>query len=97
MMTREEYLFTVLNEELAEVIKEISKCLRFTKDHKPPQYCTTNIQRVRDELADTFAIIQMLREEGVNLDINFNRVDDKRARVEALMEVSRELGALEPL
>lgn len=104
-MNKTQYLLCCLNEELAEVQQEIGKCLRFTCDHKPEIYPTTNIERVQLEMADVYAISMMLKQIGVNTGIvtpapsqlteaQLKRVLEKSARTEKLMLASIELGAL---
>ena len=99
-----QYLFVCLSEELAEVSQEIGKCQRFTPHHKPDCYDTTNVERVQLEMADVYAISQLLNEQGVFTGIfvpdnlsgaMLSRLVDKKARTVKLMEISRELGALE--
>lgn len=99
-----QYLFVCLSEELAEVSQEIGKCQRFTPHHKPDCYDTTNVERVQLEMADVYAISQLLTEQGVLTGIfvpdNLSgamlaRLVDKKARTVKLMEISRELGVLE--
>lgn len=99
-----QYLFVCLSEELAEVSQEIGKCQRFTPHHKPDCYDTTNVERVQLEMADVYAISQLLNEQGVFTGIfvpdNLSgamlaRLVDKKARTVKLMEISRELGVLE--
>lgn len=104
-MTETEYLLICLSEELAEVQQEISKCLRFTPNHRPPQYSTTNIERVRLEIADVYAIVKMLHNQGVDAGIyippaseipldQLYRMEDKICRTKRLFEVSEKLGVL---
>ena len=99
-----QYLFFFFSEELAEVSQEIGKCQRFTPHHKPDCYDTTNVERVQLEMADVYAISQLLNEQGVFTGIfvpdNLSgamlaRLVDKKARTVKLMEISRELGVLE--
>ncbi len=70
-MNLEQYLLVCLIEELSEVQKELSKCLRFTTDHKPEEYKSTNLERARLEVADVYAIASMLKEH-CNIDIGLN-------------------------
>ena len=104
-MNMTEYLLTCLGEELAEVQQETSKCLRFTPNHKPTAYQTTNLERLQLEVADVVAIGSMLAEEDILIGISVNRdslktaamrerFDDKVNRTMKLMHVSVELGAL---
>ena len=41
-MNVEQYLLNILMEELSEMIKATSKCIRFGKDHQYEEYNTTN-------------------------------------------------------
>lgn len=104
-MNVQEYLLTCFNEELSEVQQEISKCIRFTPGHTPEGiYTTTNFERVQLEIADVFAISQLLRihcDLDMHLELQFAseaidaRVVDKMNRTLKLMEVSVDLGALD--
>jgi hypothetical protein len=104
-MNKTEYLLCCLTEELSEVQQEIGKCLRFTCNHKPTEYPTTNIQRVALEMADVYAITTMLYGEGVDVGIAVPydddmtesqrvRMQEKILRTNKLMDISKELGAL---
>lgn len=98
MMTQQQYLLACLSEELCEVGQEIGKCQRFTPHHRPPEYPLTNIQRVKLELADVKAILELLREVGLDLldeDSDFlARVADKKSRTVKIRRVSEELGVV---
>jgi hypothetical protein len=63
-MNTKEYLISCLIEELAEVQKELVKCLRFTPDHVSPHDQSSNIARAGLEYADAIAIIEMLEAEA---------------------------------
>ena len=78
-MNTKEYLISCLIEELAEVQKELVKCLRFTPDHVSPHDQSSNIARAGLEYADAIAIIEMLEadlvkteEEITKLEVNKN-------------------------
>ena len=103
-MNRTEHLLACLSEELSEVQQEVSKCLRFTPNHKPDEYDSTNLERVRLEFADVFAIAWLLMDEGVDvgLSTHFTRYTEivermhiKRLKTLRLMEVSKNLGAMD--
>lgn len=53
----------ILQEECAEVIVEVSKCLRFGIDQMLKNSDETNIQRLERELGDLQAMIQLLVRE----------------------------------
>ena len=103
-MNLQQYLLVCMAEELAEVQQEISKCLRFTPDHTPTGiYTTSNIERVKLEMADVYAITSLLKETGLDVGIEFPksmtpdlvlRFLQKKTKTEAFMEIYRELGAL---
>ena len=102
-MNKIQYLLTCFNEELSEVQQEVSKCLRFTPNHQPYMYDTTNLERVQLELADVFAIGSMLQKEGIEMKIQpmsmtpemVTRYHEKLLRTEDLMKVSVCLGVLD--
>ena len=97
-MTRQEHLLTILSEECAEVIKEVSKALRFGLDDKEPNQEFTNSERITKELHDVIAVIEMLRDEGC---IKRGRTGDvlrsfkeKQRKVEKYLEYSEKCGTL---
>lgn len=102
-MNRKEHLITCLIEELGEVQKELSKCLRFTCDHKPDVYPTTNIERAQLEVIDVYAVADLLHKEGINTGIQVPKALcpdhawhflQKQEKVERLMEHAKNIGAL---
>lgn len=93
-MNTKEYLIGCLIEELAEVQKELVKCLRFTPDHVSLYDQNSNIARAGLEYADAIAIIEMLEAEGVVIPISAERIAEKKERTKKLMFTSRKLGAL---
>jgi NTP pyrophosphatase (non-canonical NTP hydrolase) len=67
-------ILTILQEECAEVIVEVSKCFRFGPDQMMEGLDVTNIQRLEKEIGDLQAMIQLLvkqkvgvSQEGINL------------------------------
>lgn len=66
-------ILTILQEEAAEVIVEVSKCFRFGPDQMMSGTDMTNIQRLEKEIGDLQAMIQLLvkqkigvSQEGIN-------------------------------
>lgn len=65
--TRE--ILTILQEECAEVIVEVSKCFRFGPDQMMEGVDVTNIQRLQKELGDLQAMIELLVDNNVGVTI----------------------------
>lgn len=63
--TRE--ILTILQEEAAEVIVEVSKCFRFGPDQMMQGQDVTNIQRLEKEIGDLQAMIQLLVKQKVGV------------------------------
>lgn len=63
--TRE--ILTILQEECAEVIVEISKCFRFGPDQMMEGVDVTNIQRLQKELGDLLAMVELLTDKNVGV------------------------------
>lgn len=93
-MNEEQYLLTVLNEELAELQKEISKCIRFTPHHSEKPGQKTNFQRAIDEYSDVAAILEMLKRRNLNFEVDDMRYCEKVARTHQYMDFSMGLGVL---
>lgn len=99
MLTRTEYLLTLLSEESAEIIQRATKAQRFGLSEVQPGQDESNHLRLRNEVLDLFVVIEMLRAEGVELYNNRSNADiaymkRKRETVEAFMRYSRECGCL---
>lgn len=60
-------ILTILQEECAEVIVEVSKCFRFGPDQMIEGTDVTNIQRLEKELGDLQAMIQLLVKQKVGV------------------------------
>jgi len=63
--TRE--ILTILQEECAEVIVEVSKCFRFGPDQMMEGVDVTNMQRLQKELGDLQAMIELLVDNNVGV------------------------------
>lgn len=81
MTERERYLLIVLMEECGEVIQECSKALRFGIDDKHPNLGGTNRERIRGELSDVLAMIDMLIEDDLIGAADALRIYEKRNKV----------------
>jgi NTP pyrophosphatase (non-canonical NTP hydrolase) len=60
-------ILTILQEECAEVIVEVSKCFRFGPDQMMEGVNVTNIQRLEKELGDLQAMIELLVDNKVGV------------------------------
>jgi len=60
-------ILTILQEECAEVIVEVSKCFRFGPDQMMEGVDVSNIQRLEKELGDLLAMIELLMEKNVGV------------------------------
>ena len=60
-------ILTILQEECAEVIVDISKCFRFGPDQIMEGQELTNLQRLEKELGDVEAMIELLQDLKVGV------------------------------
>jgi len=60
-------ILTILQEECAEVIVEVSKCFRFGPDQMMEGVDVTNIQRLQKEIGDLQAMIVLLVDNNVGV------------------------------
>ena len=63
--TRE--ILLILAEEASEVIKEVSKIMRFGPDQCKPGSNETNIQALEQELGDLQAMIELLLDNNIGV------------------------------
>ena len=63
--TRE--ILLILAEESSEVIKEVSKIMRFGPDQCKPGTDETNIQALEQELGDLQAMIELLLDNNIGI------------------------------
>ena len=92
-MDRKEHLLIVLAEECAEVQQAVTKALRFGLD-EGRDIETTNAERLRYELNDLMAMVEMLAAEGINLSSDYAARAEKKAKVEKYLIYSAECGTL---
>jgi NTP pyrophosphatase (non-canonical NTP hydrolase) len=62
-------ILTILQEECAEVIVEVSKCFRFGPDQMMEGKDVTNMQRLEKELGDLLAMVELLTDIQVGVTI----------------------------
>lgn len=96
-MNRLEHLLTILTEECGEVIQAGTKTLRFGleegRDVSALEY-GNNVQRLRYELNDLIAMVEMLEAEGLDLSPDYQSRLKKKTKVEKYLLYSKECGTL---
>ena len=92
-MNRQEHLMTILTEECSEVQQAVTKTLRFGLDEGRDIECT-NAERLRAELNDLLAMVEMLEAEGIDLSPDHSHRAAKKAKVEKYLLYSAECGTL---
>lgn len=99
MMNKNQHLLDILSEECAEVIKEVSKALRFgTEDFYPGDPNEeTNATLISREFIEAIAVRNMLVEAGVLTipEDAYEIGEAKKARVLEYLEYSRKAGMLD--
>ena len=60
-------ILTILQEECAEVIVEVSKCFRFGPDQIMEGMNVTNMERLQKEIGDLQAMIELLVDNKVGV------------------------------
>lgn len=81
-----EHLLTCTAEEGGEVSQAAHKALRFGLDDINPKTQRTNLQDIVSEFNDLIGALELLQEEGVNLQGLYDRqaIESKKARINAL-------------
>lgn len=103
-MNRKEYLLVQLASECNEVAHRVTKALHFGLDEVQNGQSLTNEARMREELDDLLAVVEILGDEGiltgpvidqgVPYGVTKDIVDAKRAKIEKYMEIARREGTL---
>jgi hypothetical protein len=105
-MTRFDYLLVKLQEECAEVIQRVCKIQRFGIDEIQPEQPISrdNGSRLKDELRDLIAVLDMLEDEGFvllgdpllnGLVRGASEITSRRERIEKYIRYSMELNLLD--
>ena len=61
--TRE--ILLILQEECAEVVQAVSKCMRFGPDQIKPGKDCTNMNMLEEEIGDLFAMVELLTDLNI--------------------------------
>jgi len=94
-MDKVEHLLVCISEECSEVIKAISKALRFGLNYNHPSKNITNLTNIEMELDDLSGVLVALREEaGIELKSLPQRIIEKKKRVKEYMNHAREIGKI---
>ena len=91
-MTEQEHILTCLAEECAEVIKEVTKILRFGLDDGYDG--KWNSKTLNEELNDLMGVIDMLPDFGVKVDITDEAMEAKQKKVKKFMQYAYEKGII---
>lgn len=95
-MNRQQLLLLKLNEECVEVAKECSKAIQFGMDEVYPPIGLTNRDRIRAELQDLYAVVQILNNEcGLDFVPSPEAVEIKLHKINHYAEYSQQLGCVE--
>jgi len=89
-----EYLLVCLGEELNESAQEVAKCLRFTCDDQHPSKQFTNLEGLSIEFSQVIAVMEMLAEEGIKIQIRQDVIEEKKRKLLWYAKQSRKLGVL---
>lgn len=94
-MNTVEYLLQSLGEELCETAQETSKCNRFGLLDVKPGGTLSNKARLELELSHVQAVIEVLQEEGVTLELDYEEVARKKFEIRRWMSYSYMKGTLQ--
>lgn len=95
-MKLNEYLLICLAEECAEVQQRATKALRFGDDECQPGQDFDNVDRLSFELCDLVAVVELLQEQGMPLELDDREaIEAKKLKVAEFMKLSIKLGILE--
>lgn len=95
-MNRTQLLLLKLSEECVEVSKECSKAIQFGLDEVYPPVGLSNRDRIRAELQDVFAVVQILNDElGLGFLPSPEAAEIKLHKINHYAQYSKDLGQLQ--
>lgn len=93
-MTRLEHLLWILAEECAEVQQRTSKAARFGVDEIQPEQPLDNLERLRLEINDLFAAIEVAEDELSYSFRDESLIVAKKEKIEKFLRYSQKCGTL---
>lgn len=95
-LNRKQHLLVILAEECNEVAQRVTKSLRFGIDEIQPGDNKNNAERIKYELNDLLAIVEMLQKEKILPDVITDRemMELKKQKVEHYLEYCKKIGTL---
>lgn len=99
MLSIQEHLLQKLSEECVEISKDVSKSILFGLDDIEPNCKKTNQEKIENEIADFFGVIELLisneiiREEEI---YDRRKITEKKDKVIKWMNYSAKKGITEP-
>ncbi len=94
-MNGQQHLLVILSEECSEVIKNVSKALRFGLRDGYPGSSKTNADNISSEITDVLAVVVMLVNEGYIEEPNRDGVLLKKTKkIEKYLLYSKQKGSL---
>lgn len=94
-MTKGQFLLLKLSEECAEVAQRCSKQIQFGKEEKQHDQPLTNAQRLKSELTDLLAVVNLLVAAGEVQGLTIDELDAatlmKKAKMQKYLDKSVEL------
>lgn len=95
-MNIRQYLLICLAEECAEVTQRVTKTLRFGEDEIQPGQDFDNTDRLSFELCDLVAIVELLQEQNIPLELDDREaIEAKKLKIAKFMRLSIDRGTLE--
>lgn len=94
-MNKVDYLLVCLMEEAAEVQQLCAKSLRFGLEDVRPDTATRNVDELWKEINDMYAILDMLKEQHVDLARDEIKINTKKQKVQHYMQYSKQAGKLD--
>lgn len=89
MISKIDYLLTILAEECTEVGQRATKAIRFTLDEKEPDQDLTNKERLIQEFNDLYGVMCVLQQEKVFDDfLDLEAIEKKMLKIEKFYKYS---------
>ena len=95
MMKIEQYLLVKLAEEASEIAQIALKTAQFGVHEKYHKLDEDNLERISGEFNDLLGVIELLRDNNVYINTNFDKIADKKIKVKKYLKYSQDLGMVE--